>query len=146
MNKNFSLLRQFAVFSFTGIVLIALVMGLFVSRSLTERLLHLEAALTREFVDSNVETDRAWRHFRSRGGTGDALRGTGPQQWPAGAFSHSLPHGSEGWRTGASSRYPSGTSRVASMTSLMSRCSDQGAVRREAGANQNDSMPSPRGT
>jgi len=65
MTPHLSLTRQFALFSFTGILLIALLSGFVISRFLTNKLLYREATLTREFVDSTVIADQAWKHFRS---------------------------------------------------------------------------------
>lgn len=65
MTRTFNLTRQFALLSFIGILLTALLSGFLMSRFLTDKLLSREATLTAEFVDSVVDTDQIWHHFEA---------------------------------------------------------------------------------
>lgn len=63
--KKFNLTKQFGLFSFVSILLLALITGYILSNFLTEKLLWREATLTQEFVDSIVHTDKIYNYFSS---------------------------------------------------------------------------------
>ncbi len=63
MKTRFNLTRQFALLSFTCILLISLVSGFLLSRFLTDKLLHREAVLTQDFIENFVESESTWRYF-----------------------------------------------------------------------------------
>ena len=65
MKNRFNLTRQFALLSFTCILLISLVSGFLLSRLLTDKLLTQEAELTQDFIENFVEAEETWRHFGS---------------------------------------------------------------------------------
>ncbi|MBK1717234.1 sensor histidine kinase [Thiocystis violacea] len=60
MNTHFNLRRQFALLSFTTILLISLVSGFLLSRFLTDKLLTREAELTQDFIENFVASEGAW--------------------------------------------------------------------------------------
>ena len=61
---SFNLIRQFGLFSFVSILLLAIVTGYTLSHFLTEKMLYREATLTQEFVNSIIQTDRIFDHFK----------------------------------------------------------------------------------
>jgi signal transduction histidine kinase len=69
-NKKFNLTKQFGLFSFVSILLLAIITGYILSNFLTEKLLWREATLTQEFVDSIVQTDNIYSYFSSSGEDG----------------------------------------------------------------------------
>ncbi len=63
MTPRFNLKRQFGLFSFINITLIAAITGYSLSTFLTEKMLLREATLTQEFIDSIIQTDNIWQYF-----------------------------------------------------------------------------------
>lgn len=64
--KKYNLTKQFGLFSFVSILLLALITGYILSNFVTEKLLWREATLTQEFVDSIVQTDKIYNYFTSQ--------------------------------------------------------------------------------
>ena len=62
--SSFNLIRQFGLFSFFSILLLAVVTGSILSHFLTEKMLFREASLTQEFVNSIIQTDKIYNHFK----------------------------------------------------------------------------------
>lgn len=52
--KKLNLINQFALLSFSSILLIAMISGYLISGFLADKLLYREATLTRDFIDSNI--------------------------------------------------------------------------------------------
>ena len=55
--KKLNLIKQFALLSFSSILLIAMISGYLISGFLTDNLLYREATLTRDFIDSSITSD-----------------------------------------------------------------------------------------
>ena len=75
MTPAFNLTRQFALLSFTCILLSSLAAGFLLSEFLTEKLLTREAELTQDFIKNFIDAEGAWSEVDSgdRDGTGVAL-------------------------------------------------------------------------
>lgn len=66
MEKPFNFLRWFSVLSLLCIVLIGALLTVLLSRFLTEHMIQRDAAVSKEFLDSIVRTERTWPYFSDR--------------------------------------------------------------------------------
>lgn len=73
----FNLTRRFSLLSFACVALVAVVLGFLLARMVSQRLLHRDAVVTMEFVQSIVRTDQTAHYFATAGsGVPDPLEDT----------------------------------------------------------------------
>ncbi len=66
MGKPFNILQWFSWLSLLCIVLIGAMLSIVLSRFLTEHMIRRDAAVSKEFLDSIVRTERTWPYFVDR--------------------------------------------------------------------------------
>jgi two-component system sensor histidine kinase HydH len=73
----FNLTRRFSILSFACVVAVASILGFVLARMVSDRLLHRDAVVTMEFVQSIVRTDQTAHYFATAGsGVADPLEDT----------------------------------------------------------------------